>query len=84
MERLKLDHADRAVKAFARALRFDRQGVEIELDGRVLFTIVPPAQLSEADKAALLQEGRGLVRRARERNRDVPFSTIASSPRSCA
>ena len=38
-------------------------------------------QLSEAEKARLLQEGRELVRRARERNRGIPARTIAREVR---
>jgi hypothetical protein len=81
MARLKIDHADRAVKQFARTLRLHRQGLEVELNGRVLFRIVPPAQLSEVEKAALLQQGKQLVRRARARNRGVPTVTIAKEVR---
>jgi hypothetical protein len=81
MERLKLDHAKSAVKQFARSLRLHGDGVEVELDGRLLFKIIPPAQLSESEKARLLQEGRELVRRARARNRGVPARTIAREVR---
>jgi len=38
-------------------------------------------QLSESEKARLLQEGRELVRRARARNRGIPAGTIAREVR---
>jgi hypothetical protein len=76
MERLKLDHADDAVQQFARRLRVNSEGWELELGGRVLFRIIPPGQLSEEEKANLLEEGRELVRRARARNRDVSSAVL--------
>jgi hypothetical protein len=71
MKRVKLDGADNVVQEFARTLAVHREGAQVELEGRVLFKIIPPERFSEAEKAALLQQGRELVRRARERNKGV-------------
>jgi hypothetical protein len=76
MKRIKLDNTVPDVKQFIRNLPVDPEGVELELDGRVLFKLIPPAQFSDAEKAALLKQGRELVRRARERNKGVPARLI--------
>jgi hypothetical protein len=76
MKRVKLDKADRSVQRFFRSLPEDQDGVELELNGRVLCKVIPPLQFSDAEKAALVQGARELVRRARERNRGVPARVL--------
>jgi hypothetical protein len=76
MKRIKLDTASRTVQQFIRSLPVDAEGVELELNGRVLCKVIPPLQFSDAEKAALIQEGRELMRRARERNKGVPARVI--------
>jgi hypothetical protein len=76
MKRVKLDEADRSVQEFVRKLPIDGEGVELELDGRVLCKVIPPLQFSDAEKAAWAQEARELLRRARERNKGVPARVI--------
>jgi hypothetical protein len=76
MKRVKLDNAAPPVKAFVRRLPLDRGDVELELNGQVVCRITPPGQLSESEKAALLSEGRELVRRARARNGGVPAQVL--------
>jgi hypothetical protein len=76
MKRIKLDTASRTVQQFVRSLPVDAEGVELELNGRVLCKVIPPLEFSDAEKAALMQEGRELMRRARERNKGVPARVI--------
>jgi hypothetical protein len=76
MKRVKLDTASRTVQQFVRSLPGDTEGVELELNGRVLCKVIPPLQFSDAEKAALIQECRELMRRARERNKGVPARVI--------
>lgn len=76
MQRISLDAADEAVKKFLRALPLDQDGVELELNGRLLCKIVPAAQLSAAEKEALVEERWRLIRRARERSKHVPASVV--------
>ena len=52
------------------------KAVELEPSGRVLPKLNPPIEFSEAHKAALLDEGRELVRRARERNKGIPARVL--------
>ena len=77
MQRVTIDDADLGVKEFIRSLPLQEGGVELELEGRVICSVVPPgSELSEAEKAALLQRGRELVRRSRRRNLGVPEQLI--------
>ena len=76
MSRLTLDHADRAVKKFARSIRVGQDGIEVELEGQILFKIVPPQQLGRPEIDAFLRRGKELVRRARQRNAAIPAASI--------
>ena len=81
MKRVNLNGAAPAVKQFVSTLAADADGVELELDGRVLCRLVPPAQLTEAEKKALVEERWQLIRKARLRNRGVPATVIAKEVR---
>lgn len=81
MKRIKLDTAARAVKEFVRGLPVDANGVELELEGHVLCKIIPPSQLSEAQREAVVKKGWQLIEQARERNKGVPAATIAREVR---
>jgi hypothetical protein len=71
MRRIKLDSAAPAVKKLLRHLPAQPHGVELELGGEVIGTLLPPPGLSEAEKAALRARGRALVQRARRLNKGV-------------
>jgi hypothetical protein len=73
MTHISLDGENDFVKQFVRSLPIKSEGVDLELDGRVICKVVPP---HEEIKNALIERGRELVRRARERNRGVPASVI--------
>jgi len=81
MKRLLLKNTPRAVQQFVRSLVDHPEVVEFEENGRVLLRILAAPQLSTKNKSTLLQEGRELVRRARERNRDVPSRTLEKEVR---
>jgi hypothetical protein len=72
MQRIKLDTAAPDVKKALRSLSSRPNGVEVELDGAVIGRLLPEASLSDAEKTALVTRGRELVRRARQRNKEVP------------
>jgi len=77
MQRVTIDGAGSGVKEFIRSLPLQAGGVELELEGRIICNVVPPgSELSEAEKAILLQRGRELVRRSRQRNSGVPERVI--------
>lgn len=81
MKRVKLDSAPKAVKEFVRGLPVGGHGIELELNGHVVCKIIPPSQLSEEEKAALIKRGRELIQRARERNKGVPAKVLALEAR---
>jgi hypothetical protein len=76
MKRLKVDTAAPAVKEFFKSLSIDGNGVGIELGGDLVCKIIPPSQLSEAEKAAHLADVRDLLRRSRERSKGVSARVI--------
>lgn len=76
MKKVNLDSAAPAVKKFVKSLPVSAEGVELELNGRVFAKIVPPAQLSDAEKDAYLAEVKDMLRRSRERNKGVTAQEI--------
>jgi hypothetical protein len=77
MKRMNLDTAAPSVRKFVQSLRVDSEGVELAIRDRVVCKVVPPLQVSEAEKAARLKKGWELIRRAHDRNKDVPAAVIA-------
>lgn len=75
MKRVNVDGAVAAVKEFLRELPLGPNGVELELDGRIIGRFVP--ELSAAEKAALIARGRELVQRSRKRNETVSTRALA-------
>lgn len=72
MKRVTLDTAEPAVKEFIRDLPMDANGVEIELDGKVVCEILPPHSLSAAERAVLIARGRQLLKKAQSHQKTVP------------
>ena len=52
MKRVNLDTAAPSVLKFIQSLHVDSEGVELAIRDRVVCKVVPPLQLSEAEKAA--------------------------------
>jgi hypothetical protein len=76
MKRLHLEKTPPAVRQFIRGLVDHPEVVEFEENGRVLLRILAAPRLNAESKTVLLRQGRDLVRRARERNRNVPARTL--------
>lgn len=81
MTRINVDTAAPAVKKFIRSLAIDANGVEVAMGGNVVCKIVPPAQLSDAEKADQLAEVRRLLGEARDNGKRLPAATIERSVR---
>jgi hypothetical protein len=81
MTRIKVDTAALAVKKFIRSLAIDANGVEVILDGRVVCKIIPPGQLSDAEKTAQLSEVRQLLAKARDNSKRRSAATIEQNVR---
>jgi hypothetical protein len=65
------------VPDFLRSLGPLRQPITLLLRGQVVARLVPPEELSNADKQRIAQEGWKLVEQARARNQGVPEREIA-------
>lgn len=76
MQRVAIDEASTAVREFIRGLPLDSNGIALELDGKVVCEILPPSELTDESRAALIARGRQLARRARDRNRVVSAKTL--------
>jgi hypothetical protein len=74
MTHISLDQESDSIKQFVRSLPIGLEGVALELQGRVICKVVPP--VVKTDGLALIERGRELVRRARDRNRDVASREI--------
>ena len=81
MKRIKVDTAPPAVKQFLRKLPIAPTGVQLELAGKVIAQITAPTELSTTEKAAIVARGRELVKRARERNKDVSARVLEKGVR---
>lgn len=76
MKRVNMDTAEPAVKKFIRSLPVGANGVELTLDGQVVCKVIPPNQLSEAEKAAQLADLRDLLRQSREHSKKLPAAVV--------
>jgi hypothetical protein len=74
MQRIKVDNL--TVQDFLHSLPDDKEGVELEVDGGVVWKITRPSQLSPAEQEAVIERGRVLLRQTRERNDGVPTHII--------
>jgi hypothetical protein len=68
-----------AVRDFIRGVGKVREPVELVLDGNVVARIVPPTELSEAEKQRILDKGWAAVKKARTRTEGIPASVIQKS-----
>ncbi len=56
-----------------------REPIEIRLNDRPVARLVPPGELTEAEKEQILQAGWTAVQKARARNQDVPEREIGKA-----
>jgi hypothetical protein len=76
MKRVNVDTASPDVKSFIRSLAIDANGVEVTLDGNVVCKIIPPGQLSDAEKAVQLAVVRQLLGEARANSKGIPAAVV--------
>jgi hypothetical protein len=76
MKRVNVDTASPEVKKFIRSLAIDANGVEVILGGKVVCKIIPPGQLSDAQKAGQLGVVRQLLGEARANSKRIPATVI--------
>jgi hypothetical protein len=78
MKHIVIDQHNEHVRDFIRNLPIEPDGVELELDGEVVCKVIAPNQLSDEERAAVLERGWLLVERASARNKNVPAKVIES------
>ena len=66
MKNIDLDREDEHVKQFVKSLTVDPDGALLRLNGQPLVKVTPPYGMSAAEKKALIDERRELMRQARE------------------
>ena len=66
-----------AIGELVREQRRIAMPIDLVLKGNVVARLVPPGELSDAEKDAVLREGWKLVEEARARNKGVPEREIA-------
>jgi hypothetical protein len=76
VKQIDLDRVDERVKQFVRKLPVQPDGVELRLNGQIVCKVIGPQQLTEAERDAVIERGRNLVRRARQRNQGVPAKVL--------
>jgi hypothetical protein len=76
MKRVNIDTATADVRQFIRGLPLGNEGIELELDGKIVCEIVPPHAVSDAERHMLISRARECAARARARNTGVPARTI--------
>jgi hypothetical protein len=76
MKRVKLDAAPKSVKEFFRTLPLRSEGLELELDGKVVCEVIPPSALSAAERAELITRVRESARQSRRRNEEISQRVI--------
>lgn len=76
MNKVSLDAESPDVKQFIRGLTIAAEGVELELDGKVICKIVPSAVFSDAEKTALVEERWRIIRRVQKRMTGLPPKVI--------
>jgi hypothetical protein len=76
MKRLSVDSATPAVKKFVRSIAKNANGVEVILGGNVICRVIPPGQLSDAERAVQLAGLRTLLGKARANSKRLPATVI--------
>ena len=75
MSRINLDKESPDVRQFIQNLLVE-EGVDLEINGRVVCRVIPSAHLSDAEKERLIRDRWALIHRAQERNRNVPADVL--------
>ena len=76
MKRVSLNNAQTVIKEFVRGLSINADGVQLELDGKIVCEVLPPQMIAAGERAALISRGRLLAEQARARNKGVPAHVI--------
>lgn len=76
MKRVNLDSAAQSVKQFIRTLPVEPEGVEIELDGKIVCEVIAPRPDSGDERSALIARVRQRAAQSRRQSAGVPAAII--------
>ncbi len=79
MKTVDVTRSQRRVSEFIGELLPLREPIEIRLNDQTVARLVPPGELTEAEKEQVLQAGWAAVQKSRARNRGVPEREIGKS-----
>ncbi len=71
-----LDQEDEHVKIFLSTLAHDAEETLLRLNGQPLLKVLPPYGMSDAEKKALIDERKDLMRQARDRTKGISAGVI--------
>jgi hypothetical protein len=74
--RIDVDTLAIPIRDFIRKLGVIRRPIDLTLNGTVVAILVPPAELSDAEKQHILDAGWAVVEKARAHAKDIPASVI--------
>lgn len=76
MKSIDLDQEDEHVKEFLSTLAHHAEETMLRLNGQPLLKVLPPYGMGDAEKKALIDERKALMRQARDRTKGVPAGVI--------
>ena len=76
MNRVCLDKESTEIKRFVRRLPIASEGVELELNGKVVCKVVPSSVFADAEKRALVEERWKIIQRVQKRTKGLPPKVI--------
>jgi hypothetical protein len=76
MPRVNLDKEPPDVQRFIESLAVQGEGIDLEINGRVVCRLIPSAHLTDSEKERLVRDRWALMHRAQERNRNVPAEIL--------
>jgi hypothetical protein len=76
MNRVCLDSESPDIKRFIRRLPISREGVELELNGKVVCKVIPSVVLTDAEKQALVEDRWKIIQRVQKRTKGLPPKVI--------
>jgi hypothetical protein len=74
--RIDLAKTRKPVRDFIRGLGKVREPVELVLNGDLVAKIIPPTDLSDAEKQRIIDEGWAVAEKARARAKGIPASAV--------
>jgi hypothetical protein len=76
MNRICLDSESADIKRFIHKLPIAGEGVELELNGKIVCKVIPSTMFSDAEKKSLVENRWKIIQRAQKRTKGLPPKVI--------